>query len=98
MLSAWGFASSTKIEASLDVLTLHGTVIASRSKWVQELVASFGQKEEETLEPGRVSADNSHQRRHRTANRKQSPPRINLAPLNFPTVFSAATLIACDAF
>ena len=48
----WGIAASTKLEATFDVLTLHGTAIAARSKWVREALEGLkGKKDEESTLP-----------------------------------------------
>lgn len=48
---AWGITASNKLEASLDVLTMHGTSIAARSKWVQEALAALHSKGEDAELP-----------------------------------------------
>ncbi len=56
---AWGLAASNKLEATFDVLTMHGTAIAGRSKWVEEILKGLKKSEEpEALpadDPRRVS-------------------------------------------
>lgn len=47
---AWGIAASNKLEATFDVLTIHGTVIASRSKFVEEILKGLSNKNEEENE------------------------------------------------
>jgi len=55
---AWGIAASNKLEATFDVLTMHGTAVAGRSKWVEEILKGLKKSEEpETLpadDPRRV--------------------------------------------
>ncbi len=48
---AWGLAASNKIEATFDVLTMHATVVAVRSKWVEEILKGLKSKEEENELP-----------------------------------------------
>lgn len=48
---AWGIAASNKLEATFDVLTMHGTAIAGRSKWVEEILKGLSKKEEENQLP-----------------------------------------------
>jgi hypothetical protein len=43
---AWGIAASNKLEATFDVLTMHGTCIAGRSKWVAEILQGLKKSEE----------------------------------------------------
>jgi hypothetical protein len=50
---AWGITASTKIEASADLAIIHFTVIASRSKWMTELLESLRGKEDEDDEAER---------------------------------------------
>lgn len=44
---AWGIAASTKIEASADLVIIHFTMIASRSKWMTELLENLRGKDDE---------------------------------------------------
>ncbi len=48
---AWGIAASNKLEATFDVLTIHGTVIAGRSKWVAEILQGMKKTEDENELP-----------------------------------------------
>lgn len=48
---AWGIAASNKLEATFDVLTMHGTAIAGRSKWVAEILQGLKKTEEENELP-----------------------------------------------
>lgn len=48
---AWGITASNKLEATFDVLTIHGTVIASRSKWVEEILKGLNKTEDENELP-----------------------------------------------
>jgi hypothetical protein len=44
---AWGIAASTKIEATADLAIIHFTVIASRSKWMTELLENLRGKDDD---------------------------------------------------
>lgn len=48
---AWGIAASNKLEATFDVLTMHGTTIAGRSKWLEEIIKGLKKSEEENELP-----------------------------------------------
>jgi len=48
---AWGIAASNKIESTFDVLTMHGTVIAARSKWVEDALKGLKKSEQDNELP-----------------------------------------------
>ncbi len=48
---AWGIAASNKLEATFDVLTMHGTAVAGRSKWVAEILQGLKKTEDQNELP-----------------------------------------------